>query len=432
MSGDEGAKRVVAGLSGGDGHRGWRKRYAHHARGFVWTGFDQALSSLSNVVVSVALARSGGAEPLGTFTVAFAAYLIAIGMIRSLVGEPLLTVPREPAKGADEPERLSTAVAGSFVLAASLVVTGIGLVLGQLEVTVVGLVLPGVAMQDFIRYLFFRRKRPELAALIDGVWVASSALGWPLIAANGSATVALLVWAVGGALGVLLGFTIGRVRMGPAVAGLGWWWREIRPLGGFLALDGLMFSLFSQISTLGLAAILGTAELGTLRGAQIIVGPVGLALTAFSVFVLPRLSAPGARQHSHLAIAASGGAGLVAAVASVGLWIGAPFFVPMLYGDQFEVPPILVFALGVRITVGALITGPALMLKARRRGAPIVIGRLAGAVIGVPLMLVTAALYGLVPAVWAGNAAALVNLAVLALALRSKAKVATKREAPGP
>lgn len=122
----------------------------------------------------------------------------------------------------------------------------------------------------------------------------------------------------------------------------------------------------------------------------------------------------------------------MAAVASVGLWIGAPFFVPMLYGDQFEVPPILVFALGVRITVGALITGPALMLKARRRGAPIVIGRLAGAVIGVPLMLVTAALYGLVPAVWAGNAAALVNLAVLALALRSKAKVATKREAPGP
>ncbi len=88
-----------------------RLRLRHHAGGFAWTGFDQALSSISNVIVSLALARSGGVEALGVFTIAFAAYLIALGFLRSLVSEPVLTVPMASSGVPDETERLGVTTA---------------------------------------------------------------------------------------------------------------------------------------------------------------------------------------------------------------------------------------------------------------------------------------------------------------------------------
>ena len=400
-----------------------RRRLRRHAKGFAWTGFDQALSAVSNVVISLALVRSGGAEALGIFTVAFAAYLIVLGFLRALLSEPVLTIPVEPTGVPDEAERFGVTTAVTYLLPASLIIIGVGVLAGGFEIVLIGLVLPLVALQDFFRYLFFRRGRPELAALLDGAWVVTSVIGWPLIASRGSLSVALVVWATGGALGVVIGFAVTKVRFGPIRRSLAWWWRGIRPLGGFLALSGIIFTLFSQITILGLAAILGAADLGTLRSVQIVLGPVGLVLTAFTVFALPRLSTSSARHSMRVAWLASGGAVVLAATSTIVLWLLAPVLVPLLFGEELEVPRLLVLAVGARTTLGALAMGPTLVLKARRRGAPIAMGLFAAGVVGVPVVLFVAANFGLVPAVWASNVGTLVNLLVLLLALRPTASL---------
>lgn len=75
------------------------------------------------------------------------------------------------------------------------------------------------------------------------------------------------------------------------------------------------------------------------------------------------------------------------------------------------------------MTLAAVVTGPTLLLKARRRGAPIVVSRIIAGFVGVPITLGIAARFGLVPAVWASNVGTLVSLIVLAVALRPEGRL---------
>jgi hypothetical protein len=72
-----------------------------------WNVADQALSALTNVVLSFIVARNVDADGFGAFSVAFLVFSLLIGAERSLVGGPLsmrhshedralqhLTVPR--------------------------------------------------------------------------------------------------------------------------------------------------------------------------------------------------------------------------------------------------------------------------------------------------------------------------------------------------
>jgi O-antigen/teichoic acid export membrane protein len=422
----------LTGPSGDENPATGKPGLRRHAKGLSWSGVDQVLASLSNLVIALALARSGGAEALGIFTVAFAFYLMASGLLRALLSEPLLTIPVTQDGVPDQPERFGAATAVAYLIPASLIVIVIGLASGRIEIVIVGVVLPLVSMQDFFRYVYFRRGRPELAAVLDAAWVATSLVGWPLVTAQGQVSVGLAVWALGGALGVLLAAVISRVRPASLRDSLAWWWRDMRPLGGFLALAGLLSTFFSQITTIGLATILGVSDLGTLRGAQIVLGPIGLAVTGFNVYTLPRLSASRARQNTRVALLVSGGAALLAAASTVVLWLLTPLLVSLLYGENLDVPPVLVLALGIGVTLGALSTGPALMLMARRRGGPIALGRAAAGVIGVPVVLVTAANFGLVPAAWAGNIAPIVNLTVISVAWRRSSTELGARPEPEP
>jgi O-antigen/teichoic acid export membrane protein len=370
--------------------------------GFAWTGIDQLLSSVSNLVVSLAVARAGGAEALGSYTIAFAVYLMVLGFQRSLISEPLMTMPVRSAGPFDEQARSGLSVALLYLIPVSMVISVVGFTIGRSEVTVIGLFLPFVGLQDLYRYLFFRHRRAEFAAVLDGVWVVSSIVGWVWIARTGSATVAVIVWAIGGTLGALTAMGLSRATPHRLRRGLAWWWAEARPLGGFLAIEGVLFWIFAQVNILGLAAILGAAELGTLRAAEIVLGPVGLALMTFNVYVLPRLAGDAVRLTERTAILISTVAGGLAAVSAIGLWIVAPVAVPLLYGESLEVPRVILLALGIRMTLAAFATGPVLLLKTRRSGAPIAVARLVSGLVGTPLVLGTAFLFGLIAAVWAG------------------------------
>lgn len=51
--------------------------------------FDQMLSALSNVVLSILVARSVDAAGFGSFSIAFLIYGMAFAAMKSLVGQPL-------------------------------------------------------------------------------------------------------------------------------------------------------------------------------------------------------------------------------------------------------------------------------------------------------------------------------------------------------
>src|ERR687892_232608 len=237
-----------------------------------WTGLDQLLSSVSNVVVSLAVARAAGVDGLGAYTVAFALSIVVLGFQRALITEPLLAIPA--SEGPDgHPRRALGAVAMLAVGSATALVLG-GLLSNRSELVALAAVIAFVCLQDAYRYVLFRRRRAHLAAVIDAVWLIASVAGWPLITSRGTATTAVLVWGIGAGLSALLGARIAGVLPSPGRAAIRWWSREARPLGGFLALTSIVYAVGGQVTVLGLATVLGEGALGELRAAQILFGPI--------------------------------------------------------------------------------------------------------------------------------------------------------------
>src|SRR4249919_2589534 len=56
---------------------------------FGWGVADQALSSLTNFALGVAVARSVSAEDFGAYAIAFSAYLVALNVTRHLSVQPI-------------------------------------------------------------------------------------------------------------------------------------------------------------------------------------------------------------------------------------------------------------------------------------------------------------------------------------------------------
>ena len=169
-----------------------------------WNLVDQGLSSLTNAALSVVVARSVSELDFGGFALAFTVFSVVVGLSRNLATGPL-------------PIRFSGATRTSFVGAAGGalgtalcfgVATGIGSVLVGLlmggvagsSLVALGVILPGLLVQDAWRQVFFAQGRPAAAALNDAAWavlqVGAVALlllpghvdsAWPLILAWGGA-----------------------------------------------------------------------------------------------------------------------------------------------------------------------------------------------------------------------------------------------------
>jgi O-antigen/teichoic acid export membrane protein len=397
-------------------HPSRRVTFRKHMGGMAWTGTSQLLSSLSNVVASLALARSGGADALGLFTVAFTVYLTVLGFQQAIVNDPLLTIPSEN-RVADDHSRLGLGAALVYLVPVSILVLIIGILLQNSPIIVLSVFLPVVCIQDVFRHLFFRHHRPARAALLDGIWLMTSVLGWGLITSSGSADVAVAVWATGGAVSAAVGALVSRsIPRGPRES-VRWWLTSAKSLGGFLGIDRVLQHLFIQVYVLGLAAILGPGDVGRLRGAEIVLGPVGLILTAFQVFIMPRLASSRSKLTNRNSLIISVSAAVVTLLGAVLLWIVSPWLLPILYGETFELPPVLIIAIGVRMTIRALAIGPGIHLKVLQRGGPIASARLAEGVIGIPIMLGVAALFGLVPAAWSQSVPAALFVGILFMAL---------------
>ncbi len=88
--------------------------------GRLLTLTDQALSSGTNFIISIAAAGALSPRSLGVFAVAFATYLIALGVVRAACGEALLVRHAgSPAHRWQGLTRASTGLAAAMAGAAS-------------------------------------------------------------------------------------------------------------------------------------------------------------------------------------------------------------------------------------------------------------------------------------------------------------------------
>lgn len=257
-----------------------------------WGVADQALSSLTNFAVGVFVARNLGPAEFGAFSLAFATYLFALNGSRGLATDPLVVrfsgVPaaswRQAAAAATGTAAVvGTVVGAGCVLAAVLLDNAVGSAFLAL-----GLMLPGLLLQDSWRYAFFAAGRGRDAFLNDLVWAVC--LG-PFIAAvmvSGHVHVQWFVFAWGAA--AMVAGLVGAVQADllPRLSLVHRWHRTHRDLGIRYLSENMSFSAASQFRLYGLGAIAGLAEVGALRAAELLLGPVNLIIMGIgSLMAIP-------------------------------------------------------------------------------------------------------------------------------------------------
>lgn len=361
--------------------------------GFGWTAFDQGLSSLINLMPSILAARLGGAALLGQFTIAFTIYLIVLGLQRCLITEPLMSLP---IRGDKEARRSAATASGVFACGVSAVLLPIGLVTWSPSICVLAVLLPGVLIQDFVRFDAFRQKAPGRAAGLDGAWLVLVIASFPLGTWLAPELAVVAGWAGGATVSGVLGLRVARLSPVSIRRAFEWWRREARRLGTLLTAESITYTVSRQGVMFGLVAFVGIAELGNLRAAQVLLAPAATALLSFNLFMLPRLVSGGSQVTSRQAINVCLVAACLSVLSVVGCLLVSPMLSSSLFGEELEVKPELIAILGGVVVAGAASSGMVLHLKVMRRLGVFATVRIVVAICSVPIALVAASSFGVI------------------------------------
>jgi len=403
---------------------------------------DQAFVSLVNFALGVTVARLVSPTDFGAFGVAFAVYLVALNIARGFATQPLAI--RFGNREADEFRR-GTGQAVGLAALLGVVLGVICVVLGLLfpaplsgALVALGLSLPGLLIQDAWRFVFFTARQGRKAIVNDVTWTMVLAVSIAFLLMRNQASVSLLIlsWGIGASAAAAVG--IGQTAVLPDFRRAMSWWREhwdITPrfLGSeLLQMAGLQFALLS------IGALAGLAAVGSMRGAQILLGPTFVLAVGVHLTMVPEAARLRGAIHRlrQLMILASAGLGLVgfawgAVLLLVPDSIGRELLGASWEGTTYVLLPVVVFsvapllATGPRIGLRAMEEAPATLRAAGLQSVFTIVGGIGGALVGD----VSTAAWGLA----IGNCLALlVWLSESIAALRRLTREANERNGPVP
>lgn len=256
-----------------------------------WGFGDQALSSLTNFGVGVLVARTVGADDFGAFSLAFVTYTVALITSRALASEPFLS--RHSATNEEDwraAARGSSGIALLVSLWASAAVAILGIIIGGAvgpAFLALAVCLPGLLVQDMWRFAFIARGRAKLAFVVDLLWLLLLFPGLLALSAVGSQTIVvpILVWG-GSATAVAIGSHIA-MRSVPSLHDASAWWHRHRDIGPRYVLEALVSVGATQASAYFLVTFAGLAAAGSLRGGQILLGPMQVLLMGIGITAVP-------------------------------------------------------------------------------------------------------------------------------------------------
>jgi hypothetical protein len=254
---------------------------------------DQMVYSLTNFVMTIVVAHYSSATEFGVYSVLVATFLIPSAMNRGLTAEPL--VIRYSAAGQTEWRNAAVngvALAFTFGLCAGalLAVASLFLPSGFTPMAwVFAGSMPGLFVQDFVRFAALASGRPTLALLNDGTvaFVQACATAAAIVSGVASPTAFVAVWGVAGLLGGLV--AIQRLGIIPShgvkVRAVFAEW----DLSGRLSLDNFVTQLGTQGSGYLIAGIAGLEQAAGVRAALTLFMPAAVLTLGVQAAITPEL-----------------------------------------------------------------------------------------------------------------------------------------------
>jgi O-antigen/teichoic acid export membrane protein len=352
---------------------GRRRALRGYARRGSWNLVDQVLSAVTNVVVAFLVARAVDADAFGAFAVAFLVFTLAIGVARALAGQPLsirfaAASPNELVEAAGA--GMGAVVGFAAVLGAASALAGV-LARGVLGSTLLAMsvALPALLLQDTCRMTFFAQRRPQLAALNDAVWALVQFPVMVVLVVLDVSSPWAFVLAWGG--GALSASAVGLVQIGTwplLTRGRSWLVRE-RDLVLYLVAEYLLNAGVYQGGVLAVGALVGVGDVGSIRAAQVLLGPLGILTSACWTFLLPELSSRrrSASSSAQIALGISAAiAGLSVAYVVVLLLLPGSLGLHLL-GDTWTGARSVLLPMAIGSVALGATTGPQLTVFARGR-----------------------------------------------------------------
>ncbi|MEB3980323.1 hypothetical protein OQ968_03490 [Mycobacterium sp. 663a-19] len=251
----------------------------------VWSAVvDQVFSSASNGIFTFAVAVASSTRSFGEIVLMITALTALLGAQRGAVGTPLLLKSDQTT--------VQIRREGSHALLAGLVVgcvvLGVMVVFGYalgLPAVLLAVAAPIVLCQDILRYVAISDGRPQVAATWDGVWF----LGTVLLLVSAWLRLSTVPWLIGGWAGLGLIALIGMaadLRMLPRLDGFGRWlragWQHRVRYGIDAGLEQTNLFLVLGMVT----AVLSPAATAALRGATLLLAPIGILVGALQLVVI--------------------------------------------------------------------------------------------------------------------------------------------------
>ncbi|MFE0877801.1 hypothetical protein ACFW4X_23600 [Streptomyces smyrnaeus] len=250
-----------------------------------WGLADQAASSLTNFAVGIHVARSLGLAAFGAFSLAWVTYGVVLSVSRGLATDPLVVrfsgVSDVSWRGAVARSSGTALGVGAAIGAACLVVgSALGGPVGT-AFACLGVMLPGLLLQDAWRYAFFAAGTGRKAFVNDLVWGVALVPAMVVAARVGSVAAFVLAWGASATVAAAYGCLQSGIR--PRSSGAREWLREHRDLGYRYLVENVSNSGAGQLRAYGLGAIVGVSAVGVVRGAELLLGPFLALLMGLSL-----------------------------------------------------------------------------------------------------------------------------------------------------
>ena len=271
--------------------RGGRAAGIDGTKRVFWGLSDQAISSLTNFAVSVIAARAASPSSFGAFSVVFATYLIALGVVRGLVSAPL--VIRHSGVSArvwsDGVMAATGSAIGVGLCGSVMCILAAGLLHGTLsdgfEILAIG--LPGLLLQDTWRFAFFAERRGSLAFTNDILWAVLLLSLFLVGGASHTISVKVLigVWALSGGIAGVFGCV--QARLVPRPLLIAHWFKTHADLGIRYAIESLATTGATQATFFAIGGVIGLSGLAVVRGAYVLLGPLNILLLGTMAMGIP-------------------------------------------------------------------------------------------------------------------------------------------------
>lgn len=364
----------------------------------------QTFSSGSNFLLTVLVLGTATEAEFATFSITSTSFLLVVLMSRALVSVPVLILYSERGTQGPLPRgyrsamgvALATGLVASVAMVVAAFATGPFLVGAEEQFLLLAAFTPVLVLQDNTRHLAFAEGRPAVAAVSDGSWIALQLAGSAALYLSGHASALLLMaaWAVAGGLAWVIAAVA--LAASPTLEGALAWLRTNRILCRGLVLELVSTAGSYYVLYYGLAIVAGAEQLGRLKAAQTLFGPVIVVLLGGTALGVPESVRAGhdPRRLRRFAVVLSLGLAGSSLVVGALLFIVLPAFGPTIFPDAWAsarplIPLLSLYAAALGASVGAL-SG----LRAMGASGWIVRARSAAGVVLVGLGLPASAAWG--------------------------------------